>query len=280
MENSLLHRLWNVFTGNNIVLNLAGLEQPLIQSKKQEDNKISNAAEFSLNLNKIMLHLYSTFLSEDGKYVDYLGISKSKEFEEFLETILHLPEINVNDLSGEERMAFFLNMYNVIVIHGYIIYGVPTSTTKRTTFFQKMSYQIGDQIYSLDDIEHGILRGNRKHPAFFIRNPQFGKTDPRIKYSVTQVDPRIHFALVCGAQSCPPVRLYSSSNLDRGLQLAAAVFCNDDANFKLDIEKKEIGLSQIFQWYLGDFGHTVQELIHWIVSFLNEEKKKQNWQIS
>jgi len=137
-----------------------------------------------------------------------------------------------------------------------------------------MSYQIGAHIYSLDDIEHGILRANRKHPAFFIRNSQFGKDDPRGKYSVTKLDPRIHFALVCGAQSCPAVRLYSASNFDRGLELAASVFCNDDTNFKLDVAKKEISLSQIFQWYLGDFAHTTEELLHWILNFLDDAKKE------
>lgn len=78
-----------------------------------------------------------------------------------------------------------------------------------------------------DDIEHGILRGNATAPASlgallklpFLARPQFKKGDPRREYVVTPVDPRIHFALVCGAKSCPPIKLYTPDNLDDGLQV-------------------------------------------------------------
>lgn len=78
-----------------------------------------------------------------------------------------------------------------------------------------------------DDIEHGILRSNAIAPASigallklpFLARPQFKKGDPRREYVVSPVDPRIHFALVCGAKSCPPIKLYTPDNLDEGLQV-------------------------------------------------------------
>lgn len=53
-------------------------------------------------------------------------------------------------------------------------------------------------MYSLDDIEHGVLRGNRPHPS--SPEPLLRDGDPRLQFVMSRVDPRIHFALVCGAK--------------------------------------------------------------------------------
>jgi len=71
-----------------------------------------------------------------------------------------------------------------------------------------VSYFIGGYTYSLNDIENGILRSNRKALGAF-RKP-FGKNDPRLKVALKRVEPKIHFALVCGAKSCPPIKTYTA----------------------------------------------------------------------
>ena len=42
---------------------------------------------------------------------------------------------------------------------------------------------------------------------------------------VTPMDPRIHFALVCGAKSCPPIKVYTPTTLQEGLDSATSAFC-------------------------------------------------------
>ena len=58
-------------------------------------------------------------------------------------------------------MAFFINIYNALVIHGNIERGTPTNTYQRYKFFSTVSYNIGGQNFTLNDIENGILRGNK-----------------------------------------------------------------------------------------------------------------------
>lgn len=65
-------------------------------------------------------------------------------------------------------------------------------------FWSRMAYKIGEYNFSLDDIEHGILRCNRVHPSKKIS--LFSDGDPRIKFCIRTFDPRIHFALNCGAK--------------------------------------------------------------------------------
>ena len=63
-------------------------------------------------------------------------------------------------------------------------------------------------MYSLNDIESGVLRSNRKPIAAFRR--PFSSSDSRRGIALKQCEPRVHFALVCGAKSCPPIKTYSS----------------------------------------------------------------------
>ena len=65
-------------------------------------------------------------------------------------------------------------------------------------FWSRMAYRIGKFVFSLDDIEHGILRSNRVHPTSKV--VFFDADDERLKLSVKSFDCRIHFALNCGAK--------------------------------------------------------------------------------
>ena len=48
----------------------------------------------------------------------------------------------------------------------------------------------------------------------------FGKDDPRLEHALEEVEPRIHFALNCGAKSCPPIKTFTSTDIDNELKLA------------------------------------------------------------
>jgi Protein of unknown function, DUF547 len=85
---------------------------------------------------------------------------------------------------------------------------VKTPLPSTVAFNHLFSYAVGGHVFSLDDIEHGILRCNRKHPTSgFVA---FGPGDLRLPFALPlPVDPRIHFALNCGAKGCPAIRAYT-----------------------------------------------------------------------
>ena len=72
------------------------------------------------------------------------------------------------------------------------------------------------QGYSLDAIEHGVLRLNARPPYRLRRLLAAG--DPRRDAAPSRLDPRVHFALNCGAVSCPPIRAYEADGLDPELE--------------------------------------------------------------
>ena len=62
---------------------------------------------------------------------------------------------------------------------------------------------------------------------------------------MTPVDARIHFALVCGAKSCPPIKLYTPDTLEEGLAAAGEVFCASEV--QVDVARRTVTLSKIFK---------------------------------
>jgi len=166
-----------LFKPHHLILN-EGKEPQLKENEKPTSSQIA------YDLNKTILRLYGKFLSEDGGHVDYSAMKSSEEFAQFSQDTAKLKLVQLATLNEDDRKCFFLNCYNALVIHGYLANGVPVSMSEKMNFFKTQSYRIGPNIYSLDDMEHGILRENRKHPSFLVWRPQFGDNDPRKQFIV------------------------------------------------------------------------------------------------
>ena len=233
---------------------------------------VAEASGLAVSLRKSILKLYGTYLSENGKSVDYKGIAESDEFKEYVQLTLQLQRLSLDNLTREQLLAFFINIYNALVIHGNVQYGFPESAFQRYKFFNYTRYIIGGYAYSLQDVENGVLRNNRK--GIGMLSKPFSKADPRIKFIVSPHEPLIHFALVCGAKSCPPIKTYSQKHVMKELTLAAESFLESDDGCQVDKEKNEVKLSRIFKWYIEDFGSTNSSLLNWIHDHMPESTKK------
>ena len=147
----------------------------------------------------------------------------SPEFDAYVDAAAELQTVDVHALTRAERVAFFLNVYNALVVHATAVVGPPSGFFDRLSYFDRHAYDIGGHAYTCDDIEHGVLRGNRPGAASLeailgapgVSRGPFGSGDPRAAHTCVPMDPRIHFALVCGARSCPPIRTYTAEGLTR-----------------------------------------------------------------
>lgn len=234
------------------------------------------AAELSLLLREMILKLFSEHLSADGKSVDYKGMSVDPAFERYSELAIQLQRVELLTLTREEKLAFFINIYNALVIHGNLRLGAPTNMWQRYRFFNYVSYLIGGEVFTLQDIENGVLRGNRKGLAQLSK--PFSKTDPRLQVALPDAEPLIHFALNCGAKGCPPIKTYTPQDIDSQLRTAAEAFLENDDACVVDSGKREVRLSQIFKWYKDDFGGTDEKLLKWVVEHMGDSPKKTSLQ--
>ncbi len=147
--------------------------------------------------------------------------------------------------TDERKLAFWINIYNAAFLD------MRRTGITRPAIYKKRLIPIADFRISLDEIEHGILRRFRSKASLGYL-PQFFPGKMIKQLAVSKRDPRIHFALNCGAKSCPPIRSYDLKKIDQQLNLAQRSFLETDS--KVIESKKQLEVSKIFLWYQGDFG--------------------------
>ena len=238
-EGSVTRKIKGLFAGETI-LNDGG-EMPEIDPDKL-------AGELMQTIRMLRDKFYDT----NRGLVDYDRLRDSSEFQHYRILANGLREFKPSCLMGRKaKLAFWTNLYNTIVVDAIVTLRVKQSVREVPEFFRKVKYAIGSHLFSADDIEHGILRGNVR-PWFYPMRP-FGPRDQRRALILTPVDPRIHFALVCGSRSCAPIGYYDVEHIYEQLEEAAKSFVNSSEVLVLPEEGKML-ISEIFRWYEKDFG--------------------------
>lgn len=164
---------------------------------------------------------------------------------------LSLQELKEALHTDAHRKTFWINIYNAT--NQYLMKQLPDLTGKsaRLSFFAKKQISIAGHRISLNDIEHGILRRSKAWwgmgylPDLFV-----GKFIKETR--VEQPDPRIHFALNCGAKSCPPIRFYDVDKIEDQLELATIGYLT--VHTKVQASPAKVWLPSLFLMYRGDFG--------------------------
>jgi hypothetical protein len=147
------------------------------------------------------------------------------------------------------KKAFWLNIYNTYV--QWLLQKDPERYKTRSSFFSGKLVPIAGRVLSLDDIEHGILRRSRVKWSL----GHIGKLFPNSfekNFRVDVIDERIHFALNCGAKSCPPIAYYAPEKMDAQLELSTKNYLRSEVEYHA--EKNVAYLPAIMSWFRADFG--------------------------
>jgi len=196
----------------------------------------------------------SSYVDSKGK-VDYSSLEADKTVEEFADWLETFDRKSLEAVN--EKIAFWINSYNMLIIYSVIIRLRKDSKYadtgnrgrfQRLTFFYKTKHKIGGKKYNFSQIEK-VLR--------------------------SASDPRVHFAMSCASQSCPALRnsLYTTKNLDHELDNAAEAFIRSPQGSRLDKENKTIYLSATFEWYKKDFEKTSGSVLSFVEKYLRKEDK-------
>jgi hypothetical protein len=180
-----------------------------------------------------------------------LAVKKKEPTESLVETIKgitasHLSSQLVND---DLKKAFWINLYNAYI--QVTLSKNPEKYKNRSIFFGDKVIEVAEQTLSLDDIEHGLLRRSKIKWSHGYLNKLFPSAFEK-KNRVKVVDYRIHFALNCGAKSCPPIAFYQPAQIDGQLDIATRSYLQGEAAY--DEAKDQVFLPAIMGWFRGDFG--------------------------
>jgi hypothetical protein len=208
-------------------------------------------------LRKLRNELKQEALDERGQ-VDYAKLRRSSTYAELVQTSQQLCSIDPAEISDDStRIAFWINLYNVLAIHGVLALDIRESVMEIPSFFGVVAYRVGDYVLTLDEIENGVLRRNSPHPA--TKAHLFDDDDPRLALCPSRIEPRIHAALVCASTSCPPVAFYDASKLDKQLDLAALNYVTSDV--EVHDENRVVRMPITFRYYESDFGRRAGVLV-------------------
>ncbi len=163
-----------------------------------------------------------------------------------------------------ERLAFWINAYNDLVTEGLAALGIRQTVWELPDFFERIRVRIGGLEFSSNDIEHGVLRGNRPNPLSGA--PPFSPDDPRLAHVISDLDPRIHFAINCGARSCPPVQHYDGAHIHEQLDAATRGFVSHEVT----LDNERLVASPIFHWFAADFAQWSGGLVGFLTDHLED----------
>jgi thiol-disulfide isomerase/thioredoxin len=151
--------------------------------------------------------------------------------------------------TDDDKKAFWINLYNAFT--NASLHKDPDQYKNRNQFFKAKNIIVAGKIFSLDKIEHGILRRSKIKWSLGYFSKLFPqKTEKDLR--VDKLDYRIHFALNCGAKSCPPIAFYNPENINTQLDVASAAYLA--AETKYDAETNILKLPAILSWFRRDFG--------------------------
>ncbi|KAL1204723.1 hypothetical protein V5N11_017336 [Cardamine amara subsp. amara] len=231
------------------------------------DMEPQNAAIVGQKLFKLMTAILESYSSNDHSRVDYMRISQSEEFRRYLNLAQDLHRLNLVQLSTEEKLAFFLNLYNAMVIHALIRIGREGMMARRF-FFTDFQYVVGGYSYSLSSIRNDILRDRRRLSFPFIRPFMNGNT--RQELGLQKLNPLVHFGLCDGTKSSPVMRFFTPQGVEAELKRAAREFFQN-GGIEVVLDKRTIHLSRIIKWYKEDFSEE-KKMLKWIMSYIDANK--------
>lgn len=193
------------------------------------------------------------FVDENGR-VDYPSLKVNPQnLKLCLDQWAEVTESEFQTWTRDEQLAFFLNLYNAqtlarILEHYPLLSIRDIGHVFMGPWDQEVVRIFGDT-KSLDYLEHVLIRK---------------------KYE----EPRVHFALVCAAMGCPPLRRepYIAEKLDAQLEDQVRIFMATPQKNRMDVEKKTVYLSLIFKWFDKDFLKVSGDLLSFVEPYFSQNQ--------
>ena len=208
----------------------------------------------------------AVYFDARGAACDYAVLARSAEREQLAACLAGLEGFDIRRAQVPSQMAFWINVFNAGVLRDASELRLAASMREVQAFFERPRLRVGAHPYSLDDIEHGLLRGNVPKPG--SRRPPMKPDDPRLEYMPMLFDERIHFAVHSACRSSPPLRVFDAGKLDKQLEEATADYVR--RTVRVEHEGAVLVLPKLFGWFAEDFGDE-SGIVQFVVARIEDE---------
>lgn len=186
----------------------------------------------------------------EGLACDYAALAASRERGHLAVCLARLETFDPKQVRIAAQTAFWINVFNAGVLRDAPELEFHAGERDMEAFFERPRLRIFGQPFSLDEIYHGLLRGNV--PAHGRLRAPMRRDDPRLAYMPIAFDERLHFALFRASRSSPAFRVFEGGKLDVQLEEAAALYIRRMVQVERD--GSVVAVPKLLQWYALDFG--------------------------
>ncbi|XP_071688994.1 uncharacterized protein [Rutidosis leptorrhynchoides] len=177
--------------------------------------------------------------------------------------VSQLEQVDPRMLKYEEKLAFWINVHNALVMHAYLVYGTASSTLKRISAVLKASYNIGGHNISVGDIQRTILGCRLPRPGQWLQSLLFpmprGKSrDARKDYAIVDAQPLLYFALCSGSHSDPMLRIYTPKSIFHDLEVAREEYIHTNVRIH---QGHKLFVPKLLELYMKDSSLCVNGLM-------------------
>ncbi|KAK4286431.1 hypothetical protein QN277_002988 [Acacia crassicarpa] len=182
--------------------------------------------------------------------------------------INNLQTADLRSLTYQQKLAFWINMYNACIMHGFIQYGVPSTTEKLLALMNEATLNVGGNRLNAQTIEHLILR---KRSASNIkevhRKGEWEEKESTVRelYGLESMDRNVLFALCCGTRSSPAVRIYTADGVITELERSKLDYLQASM---MVTNTKRIAFPELLLRNMLDFAMDTDSLVEWVCNQL------------
>ncbi|XP_073111249.1 uncharacterized protein [Elaeis guineensis] len=199
--------------------------------------------------------------------LDLKGISNSLSLLNQLRVLLNsLREVDLRFLTHHQKLAFWINLYNTCIMHGFLEHGLPSNPEKVLGLKNQAVLNIGGNKLNALAIEHFILR----QPSSMKEDHWKGEKDDKEEavrriYGLEHPEPNIIFALCSGNKSSPAVKIYTSDNVLSELEKSKLEYLQASI---VVTSTKRLMIPELLFSNMHDFAANLDSLVDWICNQL------------
>ncbi|XP_024011059.1 uncharacterized protein LOC18016251 isoform X1 [Eutrema salsugineum] len=186
-----------------------------------------------------------------------------------------LERVTINQMEGNAKLAFWINIYNALFMHAYLAYGVPANYLRRLALFHKSAYNIGGHIINANTIEYSIFcfqtpRNGRWLETIISTALRKKPTEDKVStnFRLHKPEPLLCFALCTGALSDPVLKVYTARNVKEELEASKKEFIQ--ANMVVKMHKRVI-LPKIIEKFAKEASLSSDDLLRWLMDNADEK---------
>jgi hypothetical protein len=211
--------------------------------------------------------LRAAYFDGEGLARDFPALSASPERGHLAACLAALESFDPKQVRIAARTAFWVNVFNAALLRDSPELELAAGERDVLAFLERPRLRVFGQRFSLDDIHHGLLRGNL--PRHGRLRPPMARDDPRLAYMPIAYDERMHFALHTATGSSPGLRVFEPGRVDVQLEEAARAYVRRTS--RVERGGTVVVAPRLMQWYAQDFGGE-SGVLEFVLARLDDEQ--------